>query len=314
MKVSPAVPDRPVVGGVDTHKDLHFAAVVDEHDRVLGSAFFPTTRHGYKTMVAWMRSFGALERIGVESTGSYGAGLLRYLTRYADVEVLEVCAPDATERRKRGKNDTLDADSAAHAAFARNRTITPKTRDGMTESLRVLNVCRKTAVTARRVTLQLIQNTIICAPDPLRDQLRRHTRMRLIRTLASWRPDMTTYRDVESAYRITLKSLARRYLELHDEVADPEAMITGIVDELAPKLVTRNTIGYASAAQVLITAGANPERLRTYARTKAYVDKRLTEGHSKLEALRCVKRYIAREVYFLLRNRNREINGMQIAT
>ena len=90
----------------------------------------------------------------------------------------------------------------------------------MIKSLRVLMTCRKTAVTARRVALQLIHNTVVCAPDGLRDQLRNITRTQLIRTLASWRPDLTAYRDVEMAYRITLKSLARRYLELHDEIAD----------------------------------------------------------------------------------------------
>ena len=81
--------DRRIIGGVDTHKDLHVAAVVDEHDRPLASRCFPTTRHGYKQMLAWMRSFGSLQRVGVEATGSYGAGLLRYL-QHAGVEVLEV--------------------------------------------------------------------------------------------------------------------------------------------------------------------------------------------------------------------------------
>ena len=82
-----------VVGGVDTHKDLHVAAVVDERDRVLASRCFPTTRHGYKQMLTWMRSFGLLQRVGVEATGTYGAGLLRYL-QHAGVEVLEVTTPD----------------------------------------------------------------------------------------------------------------------------------------------------------------------------------------------------------------------------
>lgn len=173
------------MGGVDTHKDLHVAAVVDEHDRVLGSEFFPTTRHGYKTLVRWMRGFGALQRIGVESTGTYGSGLLRYLNQYVGVEVLEVTGPDRTDRRKRGKDDTLDAEDVAHAAFAGIRTVLPKIRDGVIEALRVLNVCRKTAVAARRVALQLIQTTIVCAPDVLREQLRHLTRMQLIGTLAS---------------------------------------------------------------------------------------------------------------------------------
>src|SRR4051812_988102 len=100
----------------------------------------------------------------------------------------------------------------------------------MVESLRILTACRKTAVAARRVALQMIHNTIVCAPDGLRDMLRSMTRMQLVRTLGAWRPDLTTFRDVEAAYRIGLKSLARRYLELHDEIADLDVMICAIVD------------------------------------------------------------------------------------
>lgn len=343
---------RHVVGGVDTHKDLHVAAVVDEFDRVLASQCFATTRHGYKQMLAWMRSFGLLQRVGIEATGTYGAGLLRYMQN-AGVEVLEVTTPDKYDRRKRGKNDDLDAQNAAHAAFAGKRTVIPKSRNGMIESLRVLKACRKTAVSARRVTLQLIQNTIISAPDELRETLRTLTRMQLIRTLAAWRPDLTDYRNVTSAYRITLKSLARRYLELHDETADLDTMIIAIVDELAPALVARNAIGHECAAQLLLTAGDNPERLqseasfaalcgvspvpassgkttrhrlnrggdraansalhiiaigrlRTDPRTQAYVEKRIAEGHSKLEAIRCLKRYIAREVFSLIKQQSSE--------
>ena len=360
MENDQAVPNRTVVGGVDTHKDLHVAAVVDEVDRVLASQSFATTRHGYKQMLAWMRTFGQLRRVGVECTGTYGSGLLRYM-QTAGVEVLEVTTPDKSDRRKRGKDDDLDAQNAAHAAFAGRRTVTPKSRDGMTESLRVLKVCRKTAVAARRVALQLIHNTIVCAPDELRDVLRTMTRMQLIRTLAAWRPDLSDYRNLASAYRIALKSLGRRYLELHDEIADLDVMIGAIVDELAPALVARNSIGHESAAQLLLTAGDNSERvhseasfaalcgvnpvpassgkvtrhrlnrggdraansalhiiaigrLRTDPRTKAYVQKRIAEGHSKLEAIRCLKRYIAREVFTLISQQRREVNKTQIAT
>ena len=347
-----------VVGGVDTHKDLHVAAVVDERDRVLGSRCFPTTRHGYKQMLTWLRSFGTLQRVGVEATGTYGAGLLRYM-QHAGVEVLEVTTPDTHDRRRRGKNDDLDAQNAAHAAFAGRRTVTPKSRNGMIESLRVLKACRKTAVAARRIALQMIHNSIVCAPDELREMLRKMTRMQLVRTLAAWRPDLTDYRNVVSAYRISLRSLARRYLELHDEIADLDTMISAIVDELAPDLVARNSVGCGSAAQLLLTAGDNAERLRSEAsfaalcgvspvpassgkmtrhrlnrggdraansalhiiaigrlrtdpQTKAYVAKRIAEGHSKLEAIRCLKRYIAREVFTLIRRRRQEINQAQI--
>jgi transposase len=256
--------ERRVVGGVDTHKDLHVAAVLDELDRVLASHCFATTRHGYRQMLVWMRTFGSLQRVGIEATGTYGAGLLRYMLT-AGVEVLEVTTPDQHDRRKRGKNDDLDAQNAAHAAFARKRPVTPKSRDGMIGSLRVLKACRKTAVAARRVALQVVQNTIVCAPDELREPLRKMTRMQLIRTLVAWRPDLTDYRDVTSAYRIALKSLGRRYLELQDEIADLDTMIVSIVDELAPNLVARNSIGYESAAQLLLTAGDNVQRLRSEA-------------------------------------------------
>jgi len=272
-----------IVGGVDTHKDLHVAAVVDEQDRVIDTRCFATTRQGYRQMLAWMRSFGELQRIGIESTGSYGAGLLRFMHQ-AGIAVLEVTTPDKQDRRRRGKNDDLDAQNAAHAAFAGQRTVTPRSRDGMIESLRVLMACRKTAVSARRVALQMIHNTIVCAPDDLRDQLRSLTRMQLVRTLAAWRPDLTAYRDLDSAYRIGLKSLARRYLELHDEIADLDAMIAAIVDELAPNLVARNSIGHIGAAQLLLTAGRRPASHRCAASARFRRPRERRSGIGSTEA------------------------------
>lgn len=141
------VTETDVVGSVDTHKDLHVAAVVDQNNKVLRSLYFSTTRQGYQRMLAWMTSFGALKRIGVQCTGTDGSSLLRYLQN-AGLEVLEVSAPDRMERRKRGKSDSIDAECAAHAAFSGIRTVTPKTHDGMIESLRVLKTCRKTAISA----------------------------------------------------------------------------------------------------------------------------------------------------------------------
>ena len=231
----------------------------------------------------------------------------------------------------------------------------------MVESLRVLKVCRKTAIQARRFTLQLIQNTIVSAPDELREHLRSLTPMQLIRMLAAWRPDLSDYRQLASAYRIALKTLGKRCLKLHDEIADLDVMIAGLVDELAPELVSRNASGYETAAQLLLTAGDNSDRfrsessfaalcgvspvqassrkvsrhrlnrggdraansalhiiaigrLRTDVRTQTYVAKRIAEGHSKLEAIRCLKRCIAREVYGIIQSRNLTINQSTIST
>jgi transposase len=109
----PVAASSPVVlGGIDTHKDLHVAAVIDTQERVLGTRSFSTTRAGYRALVRWLRSFGDVRRVGVEGTGSYGAGVTRHLID-AGIEVLEVDRPDRSERRRKGKDDDLDAISAA---------------------------------------------------------------------------------------------------------------------------------------------------------------------------------------------------------
>jgi transposase len=335
-----------VVGGIDTHKDLHVAAVIDPAEQVLGTASFSTTRAGYRALIRWMRGFGDLRRVGVEGTGSYGAGVTRHLTD-AGVEVLEVDRPDRSDRRRKGKDDDLDAINAARAALHGRRTSTPKAKDGAVESLRVLRVTRGTAIRARRNALQLLRMTIVAAPEELRDQVRNLTRMQLIRTCAAWRPDPTNAADPVAATRIALKSLARRILELGDEIATLDQLIEPLVRTLGPQLLTRVGIGIEVAGQLLVTAGDNPQRLRSEPSfamlcgvaplpassgmtrrhrlnrggdrqansalhlavvtrirvdkaTRGYVARKTAAGHSMPEIIRCLKRYLAREIYYLL--------------
>jgi transposase len=337
---------RVIIGGVDTHKELHVAAVIDLDGNVLATHSFSTTRAGYRAMIRWVRTFGDVRRIGVEGTGSYGAGLTRHLVDAA-IEVLEVDRPDRSDRRRKGKDDDLDAISAARAALHVQRTSVPKRKDGAVESLRVLRVTRNTAVRARRNALQLLRMSIVSAPEELRDQVRNLTRMQLIRTCAAWRPDVTDAADPVSATRIALKSLARRILELGDEIAMLDDLIGPIVTTLAPQLLQRVGIGIEVAGQLLVTFGDNHERMRSDASfamlcgvaplpassgmtkrhrlnrggdrqansalhlavvtrirvdepTQAYVAKKTAEGHTKREIIRCLKRYLAREVYYLL--------------
>ena len=103
-----STPSTPVFAGVDTHKELHVAAVTDAAETVLGTRSFPTTRQGYRTMLAWVRGHGELVRVGIEGTGSYGAGLTRHLAK-AEVAILEVDRPDRSDRRRKGKDDDPDA-------------------------------------------------------------------------------------------------------------------------------------------------------------------------------------------------------------
>ncbi len=339
-------PGTPVFAGVDTHKEIHVAAVVDETGTVLGTHSFSTTRAGYRALLAWVRSQGMLVRIGIEGTGSYGAGLTRHLAKH-DVTVLEVDRPDRSDRRRKGKDDDLDAINAARAALHERRTTIPKSKDGAVEALRILRVARAQAVRERRNTLQLLRMSIVAAPDEVRDQIRNLTRMQLIRHLAAWRPDTSNATDPVVAYRVALKSFGRRYLELTDEIVDLDDLINPIVESLAPQLLERVGIGIEVAGQLLVTAGDNPERMKSEAafamlcgvsplpassgmtqrhrlnrggdrqanralhlavisrlridpRTKAYAAKKTAEGHSKMEIIRCLKRYLAREVYFLL--------------
>src|SRR5262249_46963307 len=203
-----ASPNRVVIGGIDTHKDLHVVAALDLNGALLGTEQFATTRAGYRRLLAWLQAFGDVRCIGIEGTGSYGAGITRHLMQ-AGLPVLEVDRPDRSERRRRGKNDTLDAEAAAPAARAGHRTSVPKTKAGRVEALRVLRLTRSTAVKARRAALQVLRNQIVSAPEDVREPLRHLTRMELIRVCAAARPNSSGFREPTIATRLALKSLAR---------------------------------------------------------------------------------------------------------
>jgi transposase len=257
-------PDRVVYAGVDTHKELPVAAVIDSGETVLDTRSFSTTRAGYRALLAWISEFGDPAGIGGEGTGSYGAGLTRHLAK-AGVTILEVDRPDRSDRRRKGKDDDLGAINAARAALHQRRTVIPKSKDGAVEALRVLRVARAHAVRERRSALQLLRMTIVACPDELRDQVRNLTRMQLIRVLAAWRPDVSNAADPVTAYRVALKSLARRYRELSDEITDLDELINPLVEALAPQLIARLGIGIEVAGQMLVTAGDNPDRMTSEA-------------------------------------------------
>ena len=340
--------------GADTHKEIHVAAAVDWQGALVDERCFATTRQGYRQLESWARSLGDVLRAGVECSGSYGSGLARHLAKNG-FTVLEVTSPDRTVRRKRGKDDSIDAEMAAEAALSGVRTVTPKSRDGMVEALRMLQKTRSTAVAARRAALQMMRAHIVSAPEELRDQLRGMTRMRLIRHLSATRPDSTDFKSPVGAARISLKRLAKRYVDLDDEVSELDEMIEAILADAAPLLVKCSCVGPQSAAQLMVTVGDNPERLkseaafamlcgvapipvssgmtyrhrlnrggdrqansaihiiaigrlRTDERTKDYVARKMAEGHTKMEAIRCLKRYIARERYYVIKKQRKLVN------
>src|SRR5215204_5356763 len=161
---------RPVVGGVDTHLDVHVAAVVDSIGGVLGVESFPVNRAGYVALTSWMTGFGELQRVGIEGTGSYGAGLSRHFSA-AGVEVIEVDRPNRQERRRNGKSDELDAIEAARGALSGRVTGQAKSRDGNVEALRALLVAKRSARSTRIASIVQLRHLMFTAPDELRVRL-----------------------------------------------------------------------------------------------------------------------------------------------
>jgi transposase len=335
---------RSITGGVDTHLDVHVAAALDERGVLLGVESFATTESGYKKLLGWLSDFGPVELVGVEGTGSYGAGLTRHL-QAERVRVVEVDRPNRQRRRRKGKSDPQDAISAARAALSGDACGEAKTRDGNVESMRVLRVARSSARKGRTQALNQMRGLISTAPEPIRAELRGLNVFHLLERASTYRPGAK--RDVVSLTKFTLRMLARRAMVLAEEITEIDSILKPLVKETAPQLVGALGVGTDAASALLVTAGDNPERLRDEAafahlcgvspieassgkqerhrlnrsgdrqansalwhivitrmvydpRTTEYIDRRTKEGLTKKEAVRCLKRYVAREVFSLL--------------
>ena len=332
-----------VVGGVDAHADAHHAAALDQRGALLASESFPTTAPGYRALLSWLRAFGELDVIAVESTGSYAAGLVRYL-RGRGVRVVEVNQPHAHTRRRRGKSDPIDAELAARLALAGKATTVPKQTD-IVESIRQLRVARESAVKSRSAAMVQLRDLIVTAPQELREQLAcRHTIRGKAALCRRLRPSTGELRRPMQAAKFALRSIAQRIDALDDEIAMLDRQLEPLVREAAPRTTRLLGISTGHAGRLLVTAGQNIDRLRGEAafaalcgaspvpassgktsrhrlnyggdrqanrtlhliavcrlryceRTRAYARRRSTEGKTKPEIMRCLKRYIARETY-----------------
>lgn len=331
-----------VVGGVDTHKDLHVAAVVDSAGRVLGTASFAARAAGYEQLHAWMASFGELDKVGVEGTGSYGAGLTRHLRSRA-VRVVEVDRPDRRARRRRGKSDTVDAETAARAALSGEADVVPKARDGVVESVRAIRVAYCSARDARTRVANQLRDLVLTAPEELRAVLSPLEAAERAARCAELQPPNGPAGPLAGLY-LALGSLGRRYGALSTELGELEALLDRFTAEANPALRGLKGVGPVTAATLLVAAGDNPERLANDAAfaalcgaapieassgkvvrrrlnrggnrqanhalwtvvmvrlacdrpTRAYAARRRAEGKSQREIVRCLKRYVAREVY-----------------
>ncbi|HEY2763686.1 MAG TPA: IS110 family transposase [Pseudonocardiaceae bacterium] len=333
--------DEQVVLGVDTHADVHVAAVITVLGALLGTRSFPATAAGYKALLAWARSHGCLRRAGVEGTSSHGTALNRHLARNG-VQVIEVNRPDRAARRRRGKNDAIDAENAARAVLTDQATALAKSGDGAVERIRMLKIAKDSATKARTQTINQLRVVLARAEPGLRESLAGLGLATLVRRCAELTD--TSIHDIDGAAVHVLGTLARRVVALNAEICSYQRHLTTIISTCAPDLLERPGIGPDTAAALLITAGDNPDRLTSEAafaalcgvnpieassgkttrhrlnrggdrrsnsalytvvltrlgrdqRTRDYAERRTSEGKSKKEIIRCLKRYVAREVF-----------------
>ena len=327
--------------GVDTHKDQHVAVAIDGLGVRIGEKHVSVTSCGYKELERWSRSLGEIHAFGIEGTGSYGAGIARFLTGrgYA---VIEVNRPDRSVRFRKGKSDPTDAEMAARAVLAGVADATPKSGKGEVEMIRMLKTARDSAVKARTQAANQMKALVVTAPAGLRERLDGLTTSALAKRCRNFRTSRLD--DPKTAAKYALRSLACRYRQLSDELRDLDAELERLTRSVAPALVNAFGVGPDTAASLLIAAGSNPDRLRTEAafaslcgvnpipassgktnrhrlnrggdrqanaalyrivivrlchdtRTQAYMRRRTAEGMSKRDVIRCLKRYVAREVY-----------------
>jgi transposase len=251
-----------VILGVDAHLDFHVAVAVDHLGRRLGESSVPTTVKGYEKLLRWAEDFGPVRCAGVEGTSSYGAGLARHL-RANGIEVLEVERPEhrrRSSRRKLEKSDPSDAERAARAVLAGEVSGVPKSADGRVEMIRTLRAARRSAIKARTQAANQLQALRVTAPEHLRNRLRGLSTKELVRVAARFRL-ADDPRDVPTATKFALRSVARRYETLSAEIAELEVHLDRLVAEAAPELVSLPGIGTDSAATLLVVAGDNPQRL-----------------------------------------------------
>ena len=251
-----------VVIGVDTHQDEHVAVAIDRQGVRLAERRAPATTFGYTDLERWSRSLGEILKFGIEGTGSYGAGVSRFLSGRG-YTVVEVNRPDRSVRYRKGKSDPTDAEMAARAVLAGVADATPKSGEGEVEMIRMLKSTKDSAVKARTQAINQMKALVVTAPAELRETLAGLASGALATRCKSFR--ISRLDDPTAAAKYALRSLAGHYYQLSKEIHDLKTELERLTLTAAPALVSVFGIGPDTAATLLITAGNNPERLHSEA-------------------------------------------------
>lgn len=334
-----------VIIGVDTHKANHIAVAINAQGARLGTMTITANQDGYRRLDTWATGLGRVTAFGIEGTGSYGAGLSRDLQARGHT-VLDVMRPNRQLRYLHGKSDSLDAESAARSVLNGQATAIAKSQGGTSEMIRHIKVARDSAVKARSQAMITLKTLIINAPAELRASLE-HIRgpISLVRHVAALRPGEII--SPTASAKSALRSIARRWLALHEEIQQHEEELERMVTDKAPELMSAHGISTLTVAEMLILVGDNPQRIRSeaalaklcgvcpipassgktvrmrlnrggnrqanaalyrvaivrmrdHAETRLYAARRMAEGKTRREIVRCIKRYIVREVFTAL--------------
>jgi len=251
-----------IILGVDTHLDIHVGAVISATGRLLGTVSVSTDAAGYLKLLDWARSFGPVQRAGIEGTGTYGAGLARVLREH-EIDVLEVNRPDRAARRSRGKSDPTDAENAARAVLSGRATAIPKEQSGAAEAMRAACVARRSAVKARTQAINQLRALLVSAPQEIRERLLKTKTDECVVLCARLRSLGNSV--LLTTLTSTLRLLAKRYLSLSEEINALDAMLERLTAEHASGLRQQFGIGPQTAATLVAVAGDNPERLKNEA-------------------------------------------------
>ncbi|MDQ3380159.1 MAG: IS110 family transposase [Actinomycetota bacterium] len=237
--------------GVDPHRDSHALAVLHVvSGAVVFEANVAASSNGYAHALRLVDQHAAGRRaFAVEGTGSFGAGLTRFLTGRGE-RVLEV-GRLRRERRSGGKTDALDAIRAARSVLAQSRPAMPRA-GGERQALRALMAAREGAVNAKRAGLCQLRDLLVTTPEPLRSELRPLTRARLLQRLAATRPEGRHDPELRGAL-LALRAVARRVLQLTAEERELAREIGTITRKLAPQLLEQPGVGPLAAAQLVLS-------------------------------------------------------------
>ncbi|WP_342456896.1 IS110 family transposase [Streptomyces sp. WZ-12] len=342
----PSLDADEVILGVDTHRDIHVAAVISMTGKTLAIESFPATATGYCQLAQWSSELGVIRRAGVEGSGNYGAALSRYLLSQG-IDVIEAPGPGRSARRRRSKSDQGDAEAAARAVLSGRACSRAKSGNGPIEIARMYTVARDSAVKARTQATNQLKAVLVTADPALREELAGLNRRALIRACALLGEDAEGTDPVLRATRFTLRTLAERIEQLNVQARELQQRVSELIEGHYPQLCAAVGVGPRSAAVLLgamgdnagrlrgeasfaALCGASPveyssgsrchrrlnrggnrqanaalhrivlTRLRWDARTQAYYERRVAEGKTRREIIRCLKRYVAREVYRLV--------------